>query len=403
MKTKSSKEQKTTENHTYPIQVAVIGTVGLPARYGGFETFAEQLAKHISENFNLHVYCTTKGRTDRPKTYNGATLHYIPIGANGIESTVYDGLSMLHCIKYADVLMILGVSGAIFLPLIKLFARNKIILIHLDGIEWKRAKWRGLSKAFLRLSEYMAVKLADICVADNEHIQSYLLRSYNTKSAMITYGGDHVTSLFYDAEIEKKYPFLQMGFAVSVCRIEPENNIELILGSFSVVANSRLVMIGNWDKSAYGRSLRRHYETFPNIFLLDPIYDTREINYIRQSASFYVHGHSVGGTNPSLVEAMTLGLPILAFDVSFNRATTFSQAIYFHDRMTLQQILESISTAPLTQVGAAMKLCAQENYRWADIVANYEDLFITLRADTHTAESKGRSDGKYRIGSSANT
>ena len=175
-------------------RIAIVGTQGVPAKYGGFETLAENLITHRhSPDIAYTVYCSTKDSPRRLSSYQGADLTYIPfLHANGIQSIPYDILSLIHCIlKGYDTLLILGVSGCIFLPLLRLFYRKKLI-VNIDGLEHKRDKWGKFAKWFLRVSEAMAVKYADTIIADNKGIQEYVMETYHKPSVLITYGGDHV-------------------------------------------------------------------------------------------------------------------------------------------------------------------------------------------------------------------
>ena len=139
-------------------KIAIIGTVGLPAKYGGFETLVEYVTKDLNKNFDITVYCSAKSYSNKIKTYNSCRLHYINLEANGMQSMLYDIRSIFHALKYADVLLILGVSGCVILPLIKLFSKKKIV-VNIDGLEWKRQKWNGFAKWFLKLSERFARSL----------------------------------------------------------------------------------------------------------------------------------------------------------------------------------------------------------------------------------------------------
>jgi len=282
---------------------------------------------------------------------------------------------MLHAVKFVDVLLILGVSGCVFLPFMRVLSAKKII-VNIDGIEWKRGKWGTFTKWFLKLSEKFAVKYADLIIADNIEIANYIQSEYGVKPEVVAYGGDHVLKVSlgdpsYSSEI-KNYSFIKEKYTFAVCRIEPENNVDLILESFSQNPEHILVYVGNWTYSAYGRALKEKYSTTPNIFLFDPIYEQRELDLLRSNASLYIHGHSVGGTNPSLVEAMNLGLPILAFDVCYNRETTENCAEYFSNETELNEIIrtriDNIDNA------ASMLEIAQRRFRWDIISSQYRDV-----------------------------
>jgi glycosyltransferase involved in cell wall biosynthesis len=355
--------------------VVIVGIVGIPGRYGGFETLAENLAlfrKKQAVPCNLAVYCTTKGIVERPASYLGAELRYIRLNANGVASIAYDFLALLSSMWHRDnIVLMLGVSGAIALPLVRLVSSTRIV-VNIDGVEWKRAKWRGVARRFLHFSERVAVRFAHEVIADNASIADYVRATYNVECTVIAYGGDHAVAVA-DAAIDELQ--LPQRYAFSVCRIEPENNCHLILEAFAGMASVAIVMVGNWNNNPYGRELHARYCRLPNIHLLDPIYELEKLKTLRSGAEIFVHGHSAGGTNPSLVEAMHFGKPVFAFDCEFNRSTTENKADYFSDVVELNELIGARNPS-IAVNGAAMLEIAQRRYRW-DVVANaYFDLLF---------------------------
>ncbi|MEM7039400.1 MAG: DUF1972 domain-containing protein, partial [Bacteroidota bacterium] len=171
-------------------RIALIGTAGVPARYGGFETLAHHLVEHLGPIHQLRVYCSGKlyPRKEGRGAYKRARRTFLPFKANGWQSIIYDILSILHAAIYADVLMVFGVSGAIAFPFVRLFTRKKIV-VHIDGLEWKRGKWSGWARRFLRWSEGIAMRYAHAHIADNPAIQEYTLGEYEKAGWMIPYGG----------------------------------------------------------------------------------------------------------------------------------------------------------------------------------------------------------------------
>ena len=353
-------------------KVAVIGTVGVPASYGGFETLVENIiGENASEGIEYTVFCSSKSYKEQKTEYKGAKLKYINLKANGAQSTPYDMLSMMKTTNKYDVALVLGVSGCIFLPIFRLWFRNKLI-VNIDGLEHRREKWGRFAKWFLLKSESMAVKYADVVVADNKGIQDYVTEVYGKESALIAYGGDHVERQVADEVQDRvltEYGVEKDDYAISVCRIEPENNCHVILEAFSKT-NKKLIYIGNWERSEYGKALKEKYSKFPNINIHTPEYDLDTLYALRSHAAMYIHGHSAGGTNPSLVEAMFFGKPILAFDVIYNRATTDEQAYYFKDSDSL---LKLINQDELN--GDEMRTVAQKQYTWKKIASQYEALY----------------------------
>ncbi len=356
-------------------KISIIGTVGIPAKYGGFETLTENLTYNLAEDFDMTVYCSSKAYDNKLETYNNAKLEYLDMYANGIHSIMYDIVSLLKA-KESDVLLILGVPGCIFLPILKFFSKAKII-VNIDGLEWKRDKWGKFAKSFLKFSEKMAVRYADIVVADHKAIQNYVRDSYAKESAMIAYGADHAEKIALSDEVLVRFPFLNDKYAFNVCRIEPENNLHIMLEAFSKQNTLPLVIIGNWKASEYGLNLLERYAANEYIHLLDPIYDHSILNQIRSNAYIYIHGHSAGGTNPTLIEAMYLGLPIFAYDdINYNRETTNNKAIYYSNSEELQKLIQYIDNDKLNNIKEDMYNIAYEKYRWKIISEQYKQLFI---------------------------
>lgn len=353
-------------------RVAIIGTVGVPASYGGFETLVENIiGDNVSQDIDYTVFCSSKSYTEKRGEYKGARLKYVGLKANGAQSTPYDILSMIKTGNKYDVALVLGVSGCIFLPIFRLWFKNKLV-VNIDGLEHRRGKWGKFAKWFLRKSEAMAVRYADVIISDNKGIQDYVTETYHKDSVMIAYGGDHVERTVPEdrtKEILKQYDVEKGNYAISVCRIEPENNCHVILEAFSKT-DKKLIYIGNWERSEYGKELKEKYSRYPNINIHTPEYDLDTLYVLRSNAREYIHGHSAGGTNPSLVEAMFFGKPILAFDVVYNRATTCERAYYFKDVNGLLALLNHDDLE-----GKSMKEIAQEHYTWEKIASQYEELY----------------------------
>jgi len=356
-------------------KIAIVGIVGVPANYGGFETLVENLIKfHHNNNIlaSITVYCSSKRYLVKIPNYLSANLKYISINSNGIQSIFYDIFSMLSSVwSKNDVILVLGVSGAIVIPVIRLFSSMRVVV----NIEWKREKWRGLSKLFLWISEYVAVRFSHVVIVDNYAIADYVTKKYGVDSHMIAYGGDHAVKVD-PIPIPLNIVSVPKFYAISVCRIEPENNIHVILEAFSLI-NVPLLIVGNWHSSKYGSQLREKYSNSENITMLDPIYDLASLKFFRSNSSLYVHGHSAGGTNPSLVEAMHFKIPILAFDCDYNRSTTEDGALYFRNYQGLISIIQSTDITTLDMVSVKMFEIAQRRYSWNKISGEYFQLLLS--------------------------
>jgi glycosyltransferase involved in cell wall biosynthesis len=352
-------------------RIAIIGSVGIPASYGGFETFVEALVSELSEQFDFTVYCSRQAYPERRKSHLGAQLKYVPLRANGVQSVPYDMLSMVDAWRYADVCLQLGVGGSCLIPALKLLKRTKVI-VNIDGLDWSRSKWKGPARNFLKLSESFAARYADAIVADNKVIADYVSREYQRPCDLIEYGANEHVPLSL-ATLADRFGFVTGPYAFNVCRIEPENNIQMLLESFAESRSLPLVVVGNWSNSEYGQQLKRRHVTSRSLFLLDPIYDAGVLNALRAGCSLYVHGHSCGGTNPSLVEAMSLGCPVAAYDVNFNRETTEGNAFYFQSAEQLRAI--SQKSPEFAAMGQKMKEIAKRRYTWKRVAGLYAALF----------------------------
>lgn len=353
--------------------VAIIGTQGVPARYGGFETLVENMiGDNCSPNIQYTVFCSSKDMPERLTTYKGACLRYVPLHANGIQSIPYDVWSMLKVIgKGYDTVVVLGTSGCLFLPLFRLFYRKKLI-VNIDGLEHRRAKWGRAARWVLRNSERMAVKCADVIIADNQGIADYVKRTYGMNPVVIAYGGDHVrreVSEAYQWKILEEYGVASGKYAVTVCRVEPENNSRMILEAFAA-AGKELVFVGNWSRSDYSRGLKAEFEKYTHIHFVDSEYNLDKLYALRNQCACYIHGHSAGGTNPSLVEAMFFGRPVLCFDVVYNRETTQGKAYYWKTSEEMQELLKRMDLD-----GNPLKALAESEYTWKRIAGQYEDLY----------------------------
>ena len=373
------------KNNTKP-KLAIIGTVGVPAQYGGFETLVEQLLKYIEDDFEITVYCSAKfyKKENRKSHYGKAKLVYLPLQANGIWSIPYDMISIIHAAFKSDLLLILGVSGCLLLPFIKFFNKKRFF-VNIDGIEWKRDKWNSFIKTFLRYSEIFSVESAEAIITDNQVIKDYLKTTYNYDSYLIEYGGDQAVYQGITKEAIQKYTFIQAPYAFSVCRIEPENNIHIILETMASQTYLPLVLVGNWNHSEYGKKLKSTYENLEHIHLLDPIYDPKSLNVLRANCYVYLHGHSAGGTNPSIVEAMNLALPIIAFDVGYNRESTEGEALYFKTKKDLLECLSQVNEDTKLKLSQRMLAIAKRRYTWQIIAEKYRRMMMPIRVRSRKA------------------
>lgn len=350
-------------------KIAIIGTNGVPSKYGGFETLVEYLVRHLANDYKITVFCSTNLVTEKIDNYEGVKLEYINLNANGWQSIFYDIVSIFRSYKKFDKILVLGCSGSIIMPF---FIKYKYkFIMNLGGLDWKRSKWGYLTRKFLKLSEFMAIKYSGHIVSDNQGIKEYILKEYNRDSYLIAYGGDHAKNEIVEQSDVDKYPFLKNDYAFTVARIQPDNNIDMLLESFTNRSPYPLVFVGNWNYSTYGIQTKKKHTNNPNLILLDAIYDQKELNVLRSNCNVYLHGHSAGGTNPALVEAMNLCLPILAHNSIFNKHTTNFEAEYFSDSKELLDKIILLSDSDLLSIGKRMSDIAKSSYRWEFIGKEY--------------------------------
>lgn len=348
------------------MKIAVVGTVGVPARYGGFETLAEQLALNIDPTEHQVIfYCERSAypEIEGSPAFAGHRRVFLPLKANGAASMVHDMLALTHAALKVrpDVLLVLGYSGAWFLPVVRVARPEMPVAINIDGMEWRRDKFSPAIKRLLRLLEWFATRFSHRVIADNDALVSLAREIHGIDPILIAYGGDHT--------LVEPEPFLDIepGFGLAVARIEPENNCHLILEACEL-AEHRMVFVGNWNGSAYGRELKVRFAGSAVLELMDPIYDLARLAHLRAQAGLYIHGHSVGGTNPSLVEAIFHHERILAFDCPFNRATLAERGAYFADAGELHDLLKDPASGTIDPTGLA---ALQDGYRWPNITDHY--------------------------------
>lgn len=354
--------------------VPIIGTVGVPSRYGGFETLAEQLCCNISsDDIRLLVYCERSSYTldERTQSFKGHQRVFLPLKANGLFSLIYDAFALIDAVfrQRALEVFIFGYSGAWILPLLKIIRPRIRFIVNVDGMEWRRDKFSTPTKLLLKALEWCAARTASIVIADNAALAELFSDRYRVTPTVIAYGGDH--TLRHEKEIVSlgQVDEVSQGHFLAIARIEPENNSEMIIQG-CIAADVPLVFIGNWAANKYGLTLRERYREAPGIKLLDPIYDQTILSGWRSTAVGYIHGHSVGGTNPSLVEALFHTDRLASFDCAFNRTTLAGMGDYFSDAKSLADHLK----AGLTQISDAHLLRLRKEYRWNNIAKKYRSL-----------------------------
>lgn len=358
--------------------LAILGTRGIPARHGGFETFAERLALHLADrDWDVAVYCQSDGDAHEPPDYKGVRLLHMRTRIPGALGTlVFDWHALRHaCATEPRLLLTLGYNTGSFAIYSRL--RRRAGVINMDGIEWRRSKWSALARAWFWANERLACHLHDHLIADHPAIADHLAtRVPRQHITMIPYGADRIEQ--GDALALAHYGLTPNGYALVVARPEPENSILEIVRAFARKPRGlRLMVLGNVnaDASAYHRDVLR--AAGPEVIFPGAIYDPDIVAALRFHCRFYIHGHQVGGTNPSLVEALGAGSAVLAHDNRFNRWVAGPEAAYFANEDACAEQLDALLAAP-PQVLDAMRNASrsrhQDAFTWPAVLGRYEEL-----------------------------
>lgn len=364
-----------------PRTLRILGCRGIPARHGGFETFAEQLSLYLVERgWNVTVYCQEDGNGSLCEdSWRGIRRVRIPVPGSGAWPTIrFDWMATLHAIREPGVALTLGYNTAIFSALHRL--RRTPSAINMDGIEWKREKYGALARAWLWINEWAGCRLHDRIVADHPGIQNHLKRwGAEDKVAVIPYCADPVqgdASVLADLGLEAGKYYVMIG------RPEPENSIREIVSAFSQKKRyKKLVVVGNYpdDEDGYPRRVRE--AASDEVVFPGALYDSRVVQSLRVYARAYVHGHTVGGTNPSLVESLAAGSPVLAHDNHFNHWVAGPAAFYFSDEAACASAFESIgcmSDRALDARRCASRLRFEAAFTRERVMGAYEELLLEL-------------------------
>lgn len=362
------------------MKIAILGTRGIPNAYGGFEQFAEYIShgladidhevtvynphfykpelKKIGKVNIVHIYC--------PEHSIGASAHYI-----------YDFLSLKHAVKNDfDIIYEAGYATASLSYLLKRKGRKPYIVTNMDGIEWKREKWNSFTKLFIKYCEGLAVLRSDYLVADNEGIKSYLDNKYDIDSKFIPYGADIAQN--FDNNVLRDLNIETNKFLLIIARIEPENNIGMMMSAYEKAQVAYpLIIVGN-HTGRYAKELESKFSHNENIRFVGGVYDKAKLDALRKSALCYIHGHKVGGTNPSLLEAMAADAYILAYENLFNGSVLNSNASFFKNEYELAALLRAVEkdrTANETLYRENNRNVILQKYSWKNIIQQYDIFF----------------------------
>ncbi len=354
----------------------MVGTRGVPAAYGGFETAIEEVGRRLAERgHDIAVY--TRGSESRDREYLGMRVIHLPaVPQKQLETLSHTGLSVLHLIarEHADVAFVFNAANSALLPLLRL--RGIPVALHMDGLEWRRSKWGRRGKAYYRRAEEFGVRTADALIADAPGIADYYRDQFDVDTELIRYGAP----LLEDAPDERvrELGLESGGYHLVVARFEPENHVlDIVEGYRRSDAAHPLVVVGAAPYSAaYTQSISAAASGDPRIRLLGAVYDQDLLDALYVHACTYVHGHSVGGTNPSLLRGMGAGAPVIAYDVGFNREVLDDEGWFFAGADDIAaQFTDAEGDPDSTRTrGAAGRERAATVFRWDDVATAYEDL-----------------------------
>ena len=372
------------------LRISILGIRGLPAAHGGFETFAERLAFFLRDRgWKVTVYCQQEGTEPiHEDEWQGIRRVHIPVKGDGAASTVvFDWHTVQHAAKERNgVMLTLGYNTAVFCARLRMAGLPNVI--NMDGIEWARAKWGFVAKTWFWLNDWAGCLLGDHLVADHPQIKRHLeTRVRSEKITVIPYGGPTISSA---DESHVRALGLETGrFATVIARPEPENSLLEIVSGFSRKPRGiKLVVLGKYDPAnPFHRSVLEAASS--EVVFVGAIYDSEIVSALRFHSLFYVHGHQVGGTNPSLVEALGAGNAVLAHDNRFNRWVVDGGAVYFNGAEQVDEQVDRLLSEPnlLENLRLASRERHEHHFTWGKILGEYEQLLMRYVPGTQAADA----------------
>ncbi|MFH6767365.1 DUF1972 domain-containing protein [Gaetbulibacter aquiaggeris] len=356
------------------MKIAIIGTRGIPNHYSGFEQFAEFFSVYAAENgYDITVY-NSHNHLYQESLFKGVKIRHkfdpeYLVGTFG--QFIYDFNCILDSRKRNfDVLLQLGYTSNTIWH--KLLPKNTVIISNMDGLEWKRSKYSPVVRKFLKYAEKLAVKSSDYLISDSIGIQTYLLKEYNAKSEYIAYGAELFTEPNID--ILSQYDVKEKNYNMLVARFEPENNLEVILdGVVLAKKKTTFLVVGNHHTNKFGAYLKSKFKNYNYIRFVGGIYNLEHLNNLRYYSNLYFHGHSVGGTNPSLLEAMASKALIIAHDNEFAKSILENDAFYFSSKTDVKNHIDSINKDQFTDKLENCYSKIEQKFKWEIINKKYLD------------------------------
>lgn len=353
------------------MKIAILGTRGIPNHYGGFEQFAEFFSVYLVEKgHEVYVY-NSHNHPHQEKTFHGVhILHQNDpehkMGTFG--QFIYDYNCIMDSRKRNfDIILQLGyTSNSIWFFLLP---KKPLIITNMDGLEWKRSKYSRPVRQFLKFAERLAAISSDYLVADSLGIQKFLKKQYGKESEYIAYGAYPFESP--DPSVLAEYQVEQDHFHMVMARFEPENNIDMVLEGIVESGTQTPILVIGKHQTKYGSYLKNKFAAYPNIRFMGGIYNLAHLNNLRYFSSLYFHGHSVGGTNPSLLEAMASGALICAHDNDFNRGVLADNGFYFGSASAVASLVRNVKKSDNLQRVASNLEDIKTNFNWEKINGEY--------------------------------
>jgi len=364
------------------MRVALVGTRGVPARYGGFETCVEEVGRRLADRgHDVVVYCrTVPGDTAPPAAEHlGMRLVHLPAARKrSLETLSHSALSVGHLLRHrTDAAIVFNAANSPLLPLLR--AARIPVATHVDGLEWKRAKWGPTGQRYYRVAESLAVRWSDALIADAQGIASYYRQEFDADTELISYGAPLVTS---GGDRLAELDLDPGGYHLVVARFEPENHVDVIVDGYRRSgARLPLIVVGA-APYADAYTAQVHGLADDRVRFLGSVWDQELLDQLYANAMTYLHGHSVGGTNPSLLRALGAGAATIAYDVDFNREVLVDSGRYFTTADEVARLLMAAEADPTATArsGRAARILARR-YDWDDVAACYEELLQRLATD----------------------
>lgn len=362
------------------LSIAMVGTRGVPARYGGFETAVEEIGRRLADRgHRVVVYCRTPhdaGAAVLPDVHEGMELVHEPaLRKRSLETLSHTAMSVAHLVRHrTDAALVFNAANSPFLPVLR--AARIPVATHVDGLEWKRAKWGGMGRRYYLVAERLSVWWSDALIADAPGIAEYYRVKFDVATDEIAYGAPRVstaTDRLSELGLEPR------RFHLVVARFEPENHVDVIVEGYTRSASSLpLVVVGSAPYSDE-YTARVHEFADERVIFLGGVWDQELLDQLYAGSLTYLHGHSVGGTNPSLLRAIGAGAAVIAYDVNFNHGVLEHAGRYFGDAADVSALLEAAEADP--HQGAAQVTSSLERaqmYDWDDVTDRYEKLCLRL-------------------------